>query len=248
MSNISAVSSLDNRFEVFVQTYHGIEHYWQVAPNIDLFQHATPYLPPPIPYVGENDDFGTRRDTIAAIRDGFGRLTVAWIALGQVFVTSANSPGASLSSSGTAIPCASPYQIAIGLNYGEPVIVILDRSGAVCSFDSDSTGGIISWVHLGNRGRLRWPIPFPLRQISVANHIDGRLVLVGLGANPNTAKPRTIMVPNGDFVVAMDIGYPYLTYGRDFGTPKFIPCTDVYSVTATESSSQAARPGAGGLP
>ena len=102
---VSMVSSADNRFEFFLPWSSGVRHFWQNA-NGSWTVDGAIYAPKPA-MINDVSDFDAHftgyRQTTASARDVNGRLMVAWIANGRVYVATAPGAGASLTPTGTQV-------------------------------------------------------------------------------------------------------------------------------------------------
>jgi hypothetical protein len=94
---MAAVASANNRFELFLATPSGVEHFWNDGAG-GWLTYGQPYQPGPIADAG--NAFGK---IIAAARDNGGRLCVAWIARGEVYFAAAPGAGTSLNVPGSLV-------------------------------------------------------------------------------------------------------------------------------------------------
>jgi hypothetical protein len=167
---IAATSSADNRFEVFVKTGHGIEHFWEDGHGAWL-RNPSPYQPkPPI------NEALYRLNTIAAARDSRGRLMVAWIVRGEVFYASAPRAGSPLNAPGALIyDTADVRTISLAMNSdGRLELFTLDMLGFLKSYKQE-VAGVWSWSPASPRLS-----PVRMKAISTTRLGSGQVVVVGL--------------------------------------------------------------------
>lgn len=178
---MAAVSSADGRFELFVETARGIEHFWQKTMNGGVWtRYAAPYQPAP-KFPSDVSAFDAAsvmyRPTIVAGRDGSGCVMAAWIVNGQVYFVAAPAPGASLNEPGTLIHgTTSIHALALTINQdGRLELFTLDTNGQVRSF-RQAVVGTWGWSPATSWGGA---VAHPFKTISVTRH-DGRVVMVGV--------------------------------------------------------------------
>jgi hypothetical protein len=204
---MAATSSADGRFELFVETNRGIEHFWQNNANDPNHwsRYGAPYGPaphvtPPLP--NDVSPFEPRstsyRPTIVAGRDGTGCVMAAWIVGGKVYFVAAPSPGASLNEPGVLISGTDRVRsLALATNQdGRLELFTLNVDGRVESF-RQQVAGVWGWS-----GATVWnPVAPPLRAMAVSAHGDGRLALVGI-----TGDDQRLGTKGGNVVVLQQNG------------------------------------------
>lgn len=209
---MSAVSSQDNRFEVFFESPAGIQHFWQLPgpvirwnPNPAIYQPAPDMNRDVSGFVASFTDF---RSTIVAARDGGGRVMVAWIVNGKVYFAAADTPSSSLNGRGAIPGTANVQSLAIAKNQDGRLELFTLIDGYLRSYRQQATG---SWIWSAPQvwtlpqREPRTPTP-RLKMVSVTPYRDGRLLVIGVRQPDGTViayeqpSPNTTPVTNSPYV------------------------------------------------
>jgi hypothetical protein len=126
---VSTVSSNDGRQEVFVADHQkGVLHAWQTdTDHYDTWTPAwTTYLPKPDLTPG----------AVVSIRDGRGRVMVAWVSGGAIWFAGAPSPGAALAAPLRITSPQGLHSLVASVQGGIVYLFALDSSGAAVAVSS----------------------------------------------------------------------------------------------------------------